>query len=179
VLVELRHVNDFTNDSCVGMSLYVGELPGGVAPTLADGILAPGQTFDINPESLDAMGDPLITVTDASITGGELEASTEVIALPVPLMDGVVLQLNIRNAQVGGSFNGSTMQNGIIAGVLSAAELAMSVEALDIGVGAETVEGILEAQADMQNADGECKSLSATLTYSGVDAVRGVVSSGM
>ena len=125
------------------------------------------------------MGEPLITVPDASITGGQLSASTEVIALPGPLQDGVVLQLNIRNAQVGGTFNGTTMQNGIFAGVLSASELAMSVEALDIGVGAETVEGILEAQADMQNETGECKSLSATLTYSGVDAVRGEVASGM
>ena len=40
VLVELRSVNDFTNDACVGMSLYVGEVPGGGAQSLMDGLLA-------------------------------------------------------------------------------------------------------------------------------------------
>ncbi len=176
VLVEMTHVNDFTNDACVGMNLYVGEVPGDLAPMLADGLLAPGQTFDINPESLNAMGDPVVSVSSATISGGRLAASPEVISLPVPLSDGIVLQLNIRNPRVGGTFTATTMQDGIIAGVLSSAELAQSVEALDIGgVDAATVEGILVGQADMQDAMGECTSLSATLTYSGVDAVRGVV----
>jgi len=179
VLVEMTNVDDFTNDACVGLNLYVGEMPGDIAPDLTDGLLSPGQTIDISPESLDAMGNPLVTVSGATITGGSVAASTPVISLPIPLEDGVVLQLNIRDARVGGTFTATTMQDGIIAGVLSARELSMSVEALDLGVTAETVEGILEAQADMQDESGECKSLSATLIYNGVNAVRGGVATVM
>ena len=177
LLAEMTSVDDFTNDACVGMNLYIGEVPGDVAPMLSSDRLSPGQTFDINPESLDAKGEPIVSVTGASFVGGNLNAATDVISLPVPLEEGTVLELNIRNARVGGQFTADTMSNGIIAGVLSIDELSESVAALDLGVGAETIAPILMGQADILNDSGECSSLSATLTYQGVDAVRGDVRS--
>ena len=48
VLVEVRGVDDFTNDSSVGLTVYSGALPAHCRATLGfDGHLAAGQTFGI------------------------------------------------------------------------------------------------------------------------------------
>ena len=180
VLVEVQNVDDFTNDACVGMNLYVGEVPADAMLALEGGLLAAGQTFDINPESVDAMGAPLISVTDASIIGGRMNASTPIISIPVPLEEGVVLNLNIREARVAGDITATSMSGGLIGGALAISELASAVEALDIGgVDAATVESVLGGQADMRGSDMECSSVSSALTFTGVDAVKGSVVAGM
>jgi hypothetical protein len=179
VLVEVQHVDDFTNDACVGMNLYVGEVPAMGMPTLEGGLIAAGQTFDINPESVDAMGAPLISVEGATITGGRMNASTPIISIPVPLEEGVVLNLNIREARVAGNISANSMSGGLIGGALAVSELASAVEALDIGgVDAATVESVLGGQADMRGTDMECSSVSTALSFTGVDAVKGMVVAG-
>ena len=162
------------------MNLYVGEVPADAMLALEGGLLAAGQTFDINPESVDAMGAPLISVTDASIIGGRMNASTPIISIPVPLEEGVVLNLNIREARVAGDITATSMSGGLIGGALAISELASAVEALDIGgVDAATVESVLGGQADMRGSDMECSSVSSALTFTGVDAVKGSVVAGM
>jgi len=164
LLLELDHVNDLSNDACVELRVYAGEVPGMGGPRLdADRTLARGQTFDV-------IGEPLITLTNARIVGGQIRAENRASTFEVP--SGLGVDLPVRETRLVGGLTRDDIQQGLIGGWTLVSQLAEALATLDAGVSAETLAPVLTGQADMR-VDGECQALSLAMSYTAVDAVRG------
>lgn len=164
LLLELANVNDLSNDACVELRVYAGEVPEMGRPRLnADETIAGGQTFDV-------IGEPLITLTHATLVGGEIRAENRDSTFEVP--SGLGVALPVRDTRLVGGLTRDEIQHGLIGGWTLVSQLAEALATLDAGVSAETLAPVLTGQADMR-VDGECRALSLAMSYSAVDAVRG------
>jgi hypothetical protein len=178
IMPILENLDDNVNDDCVNMTLLLGQVPGGGAPTLnAAGTLEAGQTFDIDPNSYSADGTPLIRLAGASVVNGHIEAGPVDIALNLPL-SGMTLTLNIRKAIL--SFDiapdGSSISNGLLGGELIVEELITAIIAVGGGLPIDLVRNTLVSVADLApNAAGDCESLSVAMVLSGIPAVQGAL----
>ena len=176
LLMELTGAES-TDDSDVGLNLYLGEVPGGGAPMLADGKIAAGQTFDINPASVDSSGNPLVSVP-ASTVGGRVTAGPLDLPLTLAVDASTSITLNIRNASVQATVGDGTLTDGIIGGELNIDELVAIATGLGGGVDEGTIRTVLEPIADLNpNGDMVCQSVSVGLTFAGVDAIKGAIAS--
>lgn len=173
ILVQIDHLDNTTNDSCVDLNLMLGLVPGGGMPMVGgDGKLAPGQTFDVDPASLTAGGTPLISVERASISGGTLVATTPLINISLPVM-GSNIDLNIRNANVSMTVGATTLTNGLIGGGLNVDELVTTVMNIAPDFPADTIRGVLVGVADLNKMGEECQDVSVGLEFSAVEATLG------
>ena len=164
IVMEVRDINSFVTDSSIEVQLSLGTVPGGGAPMLAGSTLAPDQAFDVM-----AVGTP---VTGA-ITAGRMAVTTPLLTISI-VTDSLTLDLNIRNAQVRGTFGpmGNGIVNGAIGGSLRVSDIAMAAESIMPGLSA-TVMSVLGGIADMepQSADPTtCDSLSVGIAFDGVNA---------
>jgi len=178
IMPIIENLDDNINDSCVNLTLLLGKVPGGGAPALnTAGTLASGQTFDIDPNSYDASGNPLIHLASAEVVNGHLQAGPVDISLALPV-SGSTLTLNIRHAII--SFDiaadGTAISNGLLGGELIVEELITAAMAISDTLPIETLRGFLTSVADLSpNATGDCESLSVALVFSGIPAVEGVL----
>ena len=176
VLVEVTGIDSFTSDDSVQVNIYRGVLrPGVTAPMLgASGLLAPGQTFDIDARTVRADGAPA-TSTPGRIVGGRLRAGPTGISLDLDVM-AMPFRLDIGNAQL--RFNvapTSGIDTGVLGGALQVTDVVTTVAmyAPDLEM---TIRTILSGQADLEaDATGVCKAISIGLTFEGVSAVKGSV----
>ena len=104
LVVEVRGVDDTTNDSCVGVTFYIGKLQPGVTAPMVDGMghLVAGQTFDVTTDSfVDGAGgmNPAIRFDSSRIVAGRLQAGPANFPLALNLL-GASLALTIKEAQI-------------------------------------------------------------------------------
>jgi hypothetical protein len=185
LLIEVKGVDNFTNDSCVGVNFYLGALPAGtMAPMLgSDGRLAPGQTFDISADSFtDGMAGtmPRIQFGSARIVAGRLQAGPADFPLALNLL-GASLNLTIRDAQLRFNISDTEMSVGVLGGALNTMEVITTVNAIpDLAMYASVVEDTLTGLADIDEngSPDSCEAGSIALKLSGVSAVRGAVVAG-
>ncbi len=162
VVAEVRNVDDFTNDDCVNVSLGLGYLPSGGAPELgADGRPAAGQLYDTR----------YLAEASGRIVGGRLETDPIRFESELTLVEPAV-PIVIEQARLQASISENDIEDGVIGGkvqvgVLEAAVTAMRPEMAGIA------SFVLQAQADLEPAEGSCGALSAGFTFAGVDAVQG------
>ncbi len=178
IMPVLENLDDNVNDPCINLTLLLGQVPGGGAPTLnAAGTLEPGQTFDLNPSSYDASGAPLIRVPMASLVDGHIEAGPVDISLSLPV-SGMALTLSIRRAQLAFdlSADGTELTNGVLGGELVIEELIAALVELSSSLPIDLVRNALQSSADLApNAAGDCDSISIALTLHGIPAEQGVL----
>ncbi len=175
LLMELMGA-DSTDDPDVTLNLYLGEVPGGGAPMLADGKIAPGQTFDINPASLDDSGNPIVSVPGSTVAG-RITAGPLDLPLTLAIDATTSVTLNIRKATIEATITDGALTNGIIGGELSIDEIVMLAGQLGGGsIGEDTIRGTLGNVADLNpDGDGVCQSVSVGLTFGSVSAMKGAV----
>lgn len=178
ILFELQNldaetIDATTNDECVIVEVYLGFVPGGGGPLLANGGVAPEQTFDLDNRSFD--GDAPRIRFGGKIVNGKLEAGPATIPLSLPI-GSAAIDLNIQDGRLEATFDGDRLTDGLIGGVLDIEELIASVEAIEeyesLGV---TLRPILKKFADM-NAAGEkneCSAVSLGIQYETQMALRG------
>jgi len=178
IMPIVENLDNNVNDPCVNLTLLLGQVPGGAAPTLnAAGTLEAGQTFDIDPNSYDASGAPLIHVAGAAVVNGHLEAGPVNISLALPVM-GNTLTLNIRRAIIAFDIaaDGGSISNGLLGGELIVEELITAVMALSSSLPVDLVRNTLTSVADLSpNAAGDCESLSVALVFGGIPATQGAM----
>lgn len=176
LLAEVTGIDSFTNDDTVRVNIYRGLLPSGVtAPMLgADGLLASGQTFDVDSRSVLADGSAMAT-TLGRIVGGRLQAGPTGIALDLEVM-ATPFHLDIGSSQL--RFNvtpSGGIDTGVLGGSMQVADLVTTVAGFAPDL-ESTIRTILSGQADLEaDSSGVCKAISIGLTFEGVPAVRGAV----
>ncbi len=174
LMVELDHVQDAQNDSCVTAGFLSGRLPTDVAlPALEpDGTLAPGQSFDLDGAFLASDGTPLYAVQQATITGGVLDTGLTSLSPTYPVA-GIQVPLTFNRLRV--TLSGDRGSDGLIGGSVSVDAIASLLDA-GLGTSNPLVIAALRTQADLdRDASGTCQSLSTGLTFDAVSAVRGSV----
>jgi len=177
ILVEVTGINSFMNDTSIRMNLYRGLLrPGVTMPMLGgDGLLAPGQTFDIDERSfMSDRSTPLVSAP-GRIVNGRLQAGPADFMLNIDVMSMPVM-LNIRDSQTRFNITASSgISTGVLGGALRVTEVvdAVRVFAPDLEM---TIRTILSGQADLEpDMTGVCQAVSVGLVFDGVPAVRGDV----
>lgn len=121
LLFTVRGVDSLTSDSAVTLELYNASLTdtqkAGITMTSSN-TYAPGNTFPI--------GAPLVTITNATITAGRLEASTAALLVTLPLGDTPVA-LTINGARIRANISATGLTNIVIAGSLLVEQLVQAV----------------------------------------------------
>ncbi|MFW5875917.1 MAG: hypothetical protein ACOCXM_04215 [Myxococcota bacterium] len=176
ILARLEGVEDTTNDSCVTMSLLLGELPEGTTADELDededGFIDPGATFEIDPASYEADGETPLIQEDAVIEDGRVMMGPVNIGLDI---QGIML--NVENASVAFDVGETELSTGIIGGQLNIDALLDAVSDLLDGISPESIRDIIGSAADLDPVGGEdgseCESLSLGLEFGAVDAVDG------
>lgn len=178
ILLEMQNldaatIDSTTNDECVTLEVYLGFIPNGGEPLLANGGLAPEQTFDLDNRSFD--GNTAKIRFGGKITNGKLEAGPATIPLSLPVGSSEI-ELNIQDGRLTATFDGDRLKDGLIGGVLDIEELVASVEAIeDYATLGTTLRPILKKFADMNAAgdDNLCSAVSLGIEYETVVALRG------
>ena len=182
LVVEVRGVDDTTNDSCVGVTFYIGKLQPGVTAPMVDGMghLVGGQTFDVTTDSfVDGAGgtNPAIRFDSSRIVGGRLQAGPANFPLALNLL-GASLALTIKEAQIRFDISHETISAGVLGGYLNTQEVIDTVNGIpSLAMYADVVASTLTSLADIdENASADsCEAGSIALKLSGVMATRGNV----
>lgn len=174
LLMELTGAES-TDDSDVTLSLFLGQTTDGAPPMLEGGSIAAGQTFNLDPASVNPDGSAVVSVP-ASTVAGSLAAGPIDIPLAFPLDETTTLTLNIRSASVSADIQAGALANGIIGGELIIDELITTVMAIGGDLPISVIQSTLESVADLSpDGDGVCQSLSVGIEFGAVDAVKGDV----
>jgi len=176
ILIELENVDDFTNDPCINLNLFLANVPGDVAPQIdpATGMLLPDQAFDIDPASLDAAGNPVVRVEGARIVNGSVLAGPVDLSFNLPA-GGMEVPLNVRDAQLAFDVSATGLSNGILGGQLINAELIAAVVALapdQAGLVESTLANLADLGPDPSDPMALCTGLSVGLTFGATTATR-------
>jgi hypothetical protein len=145
--------------STVNIELLQGEVPGGGAPVLSGGRLAPGQTFDV-------------VASIATFTGSESGGRTRVGPrdASLPLIPGAA-PIVVYGAEVYGTVSATGIADGIVGGGARTSDAASTLAMLDPTLPIALITAILEGQADLApDSAGNCEQLSAGLVYTAVPA---------
>lgn len=160
VTVELDHLDDAAEDSCVDVTL--GRAVG--APDIGnDGLIEAGQTYDRDPDA------PSYTVEEATIVDGGFETGPFTMALPM-VVDDIELLITVRDMYLRGTFDEDGAVRGIMAGSIVLEELNAFIDRIDEGSALFTaMRSVLSANADLDPDDeGRCRRISIAV---GVEAV--------
>jgi len=184
LLVEVRGVDNMTNDSCVGVNFYLGVLPTGVAMPMVDGEghLAADQTFDLSDQSfIDGLTGtmPRIKFGSAKIVAGRVQAGPSDFPLQLNLL-GAELSLTIRDAQLRFNISETGISAGVLGGALNTQEVIDTVNGIpSLMMYAEIVADVLTMSADIDESMppslDSCEAGSISLQLDGVHATRGMV----
>jgi hypothetical protein len=179
LLIRVSGIDSYDYDHEVSLQFALAAVPGGGAPDIGDdGLLSPGQTFDVTMEvGSEVTGD---------IFAGRLNATADLlnIAVTIPMdPDPVSLALPISHPQVRFDISADGLANGSLGGVITLDDLISSAQAIpavaefcDGDPECPTVRGVLEQSADIApSADDPltCESLSVGLQFGGTTAVEG------
>lgn len=166
-------------DLCTDMSLFIGQTRSGGPPALgADGLLEAGQTYDIDPASLTAAGEPLVHVRGVAVSGDEVTGAPVELGVEFTVGDTTV-PFDIHRGTARFDVSGAGLTNGVIGGELFIDELVRMLLSLS---GDSTVPGChrctLESHSDLSpDDDGICQSISVSVVFDAVRAVKGVTGS--
>jgi len=148
---------------CVSLTLSRAIGPARVG---GDGMLLPGQTFDVNPEA------PIGTIECATFDGSRLVGSGLEYRLPLNVFDEYI-DLTLLDGSVEVVMHDDGTMSGVIGGGLSIAEVAETVASLD-GIGdqiPQLIGPLLDANADLNPTGfGSCQELSVVLTFGAISA---------
>ncbi|MBM4373680.1 MAG: hypothetical protein FJ095_01250 [Deltaproteobacteria bacterium] len=163
ILVTVRGVDDFVNDSCVDVAFGAGA----GAPLLdGAGNYLPYQTFGWD---LDTAA--VSTLQRGRIEDGVLLAGPGDVELPVRVLDANfklgIHQTRVRMNLARDDDGGGAELSGFVGGGIVVEELAKVIESFNIG---EQVKGavvpLLKTRADLaMDADGNCRQISAALRF--------------
>ncbi len=101
VLFEFLDVADWVDQAALDMNFFLGKDADDDYTDNLDPVN--GGTFLIDPASLDAEGNPLVTFADMSITGGLLEGGPSQFILDLPIMEGIVIHAVVDGAMIEGN----------------------------------------------------------------------------
>lgn len=177
VLVQLDGVDDFTDDDCVALSIFFGELPAGVpAPDVGpDGRFEPDQTFDVSASSIGMDMRATIHLSGLVIADGVLRAGPITLPIRAELPEGT-FELVARDATIEVRPSAGALTDGLLGGGVSAEEAVAAVSMLSDALPATLIRGVLNGVTDLDRDDrGQCKSFSIGALLEGVSATRGVV----
>lgn len=182
LLVEVRGVDNMTNDTCVGVNFYLGVLPTGTTMPMVDGMghLTADQTFDLSDQSfIDGLAGtmPRIKFGSASIVAGRVQAGPSDFPLQLNLL-GAELSLTIRDAQLRFNISETGISTGVLGGALNTQEVIDTVNSIpSLAMYADIVADTLTGLADIdENASADsCEAGSISLKLDGVHAIRGTV----
>lgn len=171
LLVEVRGIDDFTNDSCVGVSVFSGALPAGTTmpATDVDGHLAAGQTFDLLPA--------IFVDPTARIVAGRLSSGPADFPLTLDFL-GAALAVSVKGAQLRFDVSDSGISLGVVGGYLNTDEVMAAVELIPslaayVDIVRDTLTGL--ADIDKDGSPTICEAGSIALKLEGVTATRGSV----
>lgn len=164
MLMEFEGVDDFVNDDEVTVRFFIGDGPTDVGN---DGLLVPGQSFDIRPDT--TRGEFTGAIVDGHMEGGSFD-----VVLPIAILDAE-FDLPIVAAQVSLDFDAETGEvNGIVSGGVPQDVLLDDVLPGITGAGDALVEGasaIVRRLTDLRSEGSEtCDMLSAALAVRSVPA---------
>lgn len=141
----------------------------------ADGLLEAGQTYDIDPASLTASGEPLVHAAGVSVS------STEVIGGPIELgvdfaVGDTIVPFDIHNGTARFGTSAAGLTSGVIGGELFIEELLtmLTREGTVPSCHRCTLESISDLSPD---GAGICQSISVSVVFEAVSAVKGVIGS--
>lgn len=168
-ILIVMHISDAEgeNDGTVTAELNLAELMGGGMPTATGRRIDANQSFVLGPDTIAAMG---------SLSGGTFHASVDLVSIPLDLVEGTPLTLNIRDAQIGFDVAADgTLSNGVIGGSLNVEELVTALAMIPDFASFETIaRDTLGDMADLSpSADDPqfCENISIGLTFHAVAAV--------
>jgi hypothetical protein len=172
LMVRVANVQSLVNDPCVDVALLLASVPAGsVLEHDAEGRLAPGQEFDIDPSSYDGTGNPKMAAKGL-IEQGRLYAGPMTVELPLPLEDGLTIW-RLRNAQL--AFNMATdhLDVGTVGGGINVDDFIASVDGLlsddfPPQTFREFLEPLMDLNPDANNTN--CDSVSIAFSFEAVTA---------
>ena len=163
ILVELDDLNDYENDDDVTVRLHFGEAPTDVGN---DGLLVPGQSFDIKPETISAE-------MPGQLRDGHLDAGTFDVILPVAVLDQR-FNLPIFDGRLSLDMDPQTGEmTGVLGGLVPVEVLINDLIAEIPGAGdlVPLVTRVLRNSADVDPVEGgTCAMMSTAMTVRGVTA---------
>lgn len=165
IVLEFEGLDDFVNDDDVTVRFLFGRGPTDVGN---DGILVPGQSFDIREEQL------LSEITGASIVDGRMQAGVFDTVLPVAILDQR-FDLPINGARLDLTFD---PENGHVTGILGGGVPTQTLiddlinNIPGVGDDLRSLAGIFLPQLADLRSDGSatCDQMSAAIRVSGVRA---------
>lgn len=164
ILLEFEGLDSFENDNNVTVRIHFGTGPTDVGN---DGLLVPGQSFDVKPDTVSA------EMRNVRLVDGHMEAGTFETVLPVAILDQR-FNLPIFSGHLALDFDGDTGEvTGLLGGGVPTDTLINDL-VLQIP-GGEDVAPIaslsLSRLADLApNEEGACKHLSTAMVIHGVTA---------
>lgn len=164
ILLEFEGLDSFENDSNVTVRLHFGEGPTDVGN---DGVLVPGQSFDIKP------GTVSVEMRNARIVDGHMDASPFETILPVAILDQR-FNLPIFTGHLSIDFDADTGEvDGVLGGAVPVETLITDLVSEIPGAGSviPLATRALRGFADLEpNENGSCTRLSTAMTVHGVTA---------
>lgn len=176
LLVRVTGVDSLSYDDSIQMQLLLGKLPEGATIQITDGVIAGGQTFEIEQE----LGTPV----NGDIFDGRLRATASVISLNLNVMD-LNIALPITNPELRFDIAENGLTNGVIGGVLSIDDLiaaaleipqareyccsADPANCTDCPVAREIVGGLADIDPSSANP-ALCEAISVGITFEATTA---------
>jgi hypothetical protein len=164
ILIEMEGVDDFKKDSCVNLSVQIGEKR---PPSLGtDGVIEAYQTFEVDPSAERSH------VEGARIENGVLETGPFVLAVPLALFD-VAFTLHLHEARFRFSIDEEGMMQGHLGGGVVPQEI---LDGASQGAGTEDlipqIRVVLESSADLalDEETGKCQEVSSALQFKAAPA---------
>jgi hypothetical protein len=145
--------------STVNIELFQGEVPGGGAPVLSGGRLAPGQTFDVVTS---------IGVLTGAETGGRTRVGPQDTTLPI--IPGAA-PIDVYRTEIYGTVTSAGIADGVVGGGARTSDASSTLAMLDPTLPIAIINAVLDGQADLApDSSGNCQQLSAGLVYTAVPA---------
>lgn len=187
VLVQLREVGDLVNDGRVDVWIYLGVEPAGglgIETVTTEGasrrVIAGGQTFGVDPISLDAGGtDPLLKFDNSYIRDGRLYAGPGSLFLTFPTSSGP-LDLEIRQARLEFDVSPTALTNAMLGGHVRVDDVISAIQGLmiedfpltdaDLRTLLASYTDIDDGLYDPDNFRSACDSVSLGIVFEGASA---------
>ncbi len=162
ILVEVDHLDDWSTDECLGVTMHRGR---GTPIIGTDGAILVDQTFGLDTDV------PSTAARDAWLDAGTVEVRDIRITLPVQLLD-VFVTFEVE----GGAMRFDLAEDGTVAGYFAGGvpveQINSQISAIgDIGDLADIVPTLISSAADLfPDASGACTALSVGFDFTGKPA---------
>ncbi|MCB9594640.1 MAG: hypothetical protein H6719_18040 [Sandaracinaceae bacterium] len=177
-VLRISRIGDPVDDGEVDVALFrVDLVDAPVYETVVlDGrsleLLAPGQTFRVQPDSL-IEGRPRTVFPNGSLRGGRLFTEAGTFSLRIPTAEGAVLVLELEGTRVSGRVGDGSLDDALLAGWVRREDVPASIGSLNLDppVDPETLDAIAGELVDIDSdGDGTCDAISIGMEIQGVAA---------